>query len=74
MKIRKEKLDEMFVHYIDRKKYNQRCIPGTQDSLYSAGECAECEKWLKFFGVDISYETIQPMIDGRTEIRMRLEV
>jgi hypothetical protein len=72
MEISREQLEKMFKHYVERKRYNQSCIPRSYEDTYSYGECAECENWLKLFGVDVSYEIVQPMIDGRTEICMRL--
>ena len=71
----REKLEEMFAHYIERKRYNQSVPSDSQDGLWSAGVCAEAKKWLEYFGVDLSYERIQPMIDGKVPVRMvmRLE-
>lgn len=69
--ITEKKLEKMFEHYIARKKYNQESSSGSQDSLWSAGECEEAEKWLKCFGADLSYETIQPMISGKAEVQMK---
>lgn len=60
-------LNVMFEHYIKRKMYNQSVTPGTQDDLYSAGECREAERWLALFGVDTSYERVQKLIKERRE-------
>lgn len=61
-------LENMFRHYIERKRYNYSCKPGTQDDLYSSGETAEAEKWLRLFGVNLSYERIQDMVCGKRKI------
>lgn len=70
MEISKEKIQEMFGYYIKRKQYNQAgCIPGSHDDTFSAGELHEAEKWLRLFGVDLSYERIQPMVEEKREIQ-----
>lgn len=69
MEIYKEKIQEMFEHYIERKRYNQTgCLPGSHDDTFSAGELHEAEKWLKLFNVDLSHERIQPMVEGEREV------
>lgn len=60
--VTRKKLEEMFAHYIDRKRCNQAHPSDSQDGLWSAGECNEAAKWLSMFGVDLSYETVQPMM------------
>ena len=73
--VSRKKLEEMFARYIERKRYNQSVRSDSQDGLWSAGECAEAKKWLELFGVDLSYERIQSMIEGKVPVRMvmRLE-
>jgi len=69
MEIKRADVERMFKHYIERKRYNQSKDSCSQDGLYSAGECSEAEKWLKLCGVDLSYERIQEMVEGKREIR-----
>lgn len=69
LSVKKEALEEMFCHYIDRKRYNQENNSDSQNGLYSAGECAEAEKWLEMFGVDLGYSRIQWMVDGKIPVR-----
>ena len=73
MFISKDNLEKMFQRYIERKRYNQSVRSDSQDGIYSAGECNEAEKWLRLFGVDLSYETIQPMVEGKTPIQMKIK-
>lgn len=69
----REFLEERFAHYIERKRYNQNCRSDSQDGLWSAGECSEAEAWLNFFGVDTSYEIVQPMVDKATPVELRFK-
>lgn len=64
--IKGEELEKMFQHYISRKKYKQES--GGQDTIWSAGECSEAEKWLSLFGIDLSYFRIQDMVDGKAKV------
>lgn len=58
-----EKLDEMFEHYIETKCKVINSSHGSQSEMWFSGECEEAERWLKLFGVDVSYEVVQPLID-----------
>lgn len=60
--ISKKKIEEMFQHYIERKKYKQQATG--DDTIWAAGECEEAEKWLSLFGVDLDYFRIQDMVNG----------
>ena len=62
-------LAAMFEHYIVLTMYNQRCRSDSQDGLYSAGELRECERWLKLFGMDTSYEHIQKIIQDKEKTK-----
>lgn len=67
MKISREKIEEMFQHYIERRKYRSKSTG--DDAMWSSGECSEAEKWLSLFGVDLDYCRIQEMINGKAEIK-----
>lgn len=69
MDISREFVESMFERYIDRIRYNQKCTPSSQDGFWSAGEISEAERWLRNLGVDLSYARIQPMAEGKTEVR-----
>lgn len=71
--VTRKKLEEMFAHYIDRKRCNQAHPSDSQDGLWSAGECNEAAKWLSMFGVNLSYETVQPMIEGKSPVKMKMK-
>ena len=62
-------VQEMFEHYIYRKRDNQMHPSDSQESLWAAGECQEAEKWLEQFGVNLDYDRIQPMVDGKTPVK-----
>lgn len=62
-------VETMFKHYIERKKYNQDCAPGSEGEIWSGGEISEAEKWLKQLGIDLSYVRIQPMVNGNAPIK-----
>lgn len=66
--ISKEQLQKMFEHYIDRMRYKQNSTGS--DTIWTAGECEEAKRWLRLFGVKLSYERIQPMIDGTKEVKV----
>lgn len=70
LEISTEKLQKMFEHYIERKRYNQNHNSCSQDAIWSGGECEEAKRWLTLFGVDLSYERIQSMIDGKQEVKV----
>ena len=61
--ITQEKLDEMFEHYI-RVRINAAQSSGYNEG-YCYGEADECKKWLEIFGVDVSYERVEPIIEER---------
>lgn len=61
-------LQAIFEHYIERRIYVNNSIG--YDKIWASGECKECERWLTLFGIDLSYERIQPMIDGKKEIKV----
>ena len=73
--VTRKNLEELFAHYIERKRYNQANSSDPQNGLWSAGECDEARKWLSMFGVDLSDETVQPMVEGKasTELKMKKE-
>ena len=63
-----KKLDEMFNHYIEircKRAYFGNLSHGGQDEMWYCGEVEECERWLKMFGVDLSYDVVQPLVDER---------
>ena len=63
-----EKLDEMFEHYIEircKRAHFGYMSHGGQDEMWYCGEVEECERWLKLFGVDMSYGRVQPLVDKR---------
>lgn len=68
MDISRSFVETMFAHYVERVRRNQKCAPSSQDGIWSAGEISEAGKWLKHLGVDLSYERIQPMVEGKTQV------
>ena len=67
-----EKLNEMFDHYIDLKVTERRetcysCNGGwiSGNGVWISGACKEAERWLRLFGVDVSYSRIEPLIEDR---------
>ena len=65
-----DKLQKMFERYIASMRRKQNEAPGTYDDAWFSGVCEEMEVWLSCFGVDVSYSRIQPMVDGKSEIKM----
>ena len=65
--LREDLLLKQFSHYIDRKRYNISHPSDSQDGLYTAGECAEAEKWLSLCGVNLDYERIMDLVNYRRE-------
>lgn len=61
----REFIEEQFRKYIERRRYIQFSRYSSADDLWYPGEIAEAEAWLKHFGVDISYERIQPIVEGK---------
>lgn len=59
------KLDEMVEHYIDLKVKERREKYGTYNEAWINGEIEECKKWLKLFGVEFDYFTMEEMIKER---------
>ena len=55
-----EQLQQMFEHFIKRKRYSLNSTG--LDYAWSTGECSEAEKWLKLFDVYPEYERIQAMV------------
>lgn len=66
--ITEEQLQEIFENYIFRRRYANKSTG--YDGMWTCGEVKECEKWLKLFNIDLSYERIQPMIYGTKEIKV----
>ncbi|MCI7148912.1 hypothetical protein MSA92_03665 [bacterium] len=62
-------IEKMFEDYIHRLRYNHSVASDSQDGIYSAGEIAVMEKWLKHFGVDLNYFRIQAMLEGKEKIQ-----
>lgn len=63
-----KKLDEMFNHYIEilcKRAYFGNLSHRGQDEMWYCGEVEECERWLKMFGVDLSYSVVQPLVDKK---------
>ena len=59
--ISEEKLEEMFEHYIERRC---KAIDASgYDEMWICGEADECKRWLELFGVDVSYNRVQPLVD-----------
>lgn len=69
MYLSKEKVTEMFTHYIEQVRCNQQHRSDSQSGLMTFGSIREAEKWLALFGIDTSYERIQPMVEGKAELR-----
>lgn len=65
--LREDLLFRQFSHYIDRKRYNLQQPSNSQDGLYTAGECAEAEKWLALYGVNLEYSRIMDLANYRRE-------
>ena len=74
MFISKDNLEKMFQRYIERKRYNQSVRSDSQDGIYSAGECNEAEKWLKLFGIDLSYEKSSQWLKEKPPSRWRSKI
>lgn len=60
-----EKLNEMFDRYIDLKVTERREACGSYNEAWISGECKEAERWLKLFGVDVSYSRVEPLIEEK---------
>lgn len=60
-----EKLNEMFDRYIDLKVTERMEACGSYNEAWISGECKEAERWLKLFGVDVSYSRVEPLIKER---------
>lgn len=58
-----EKLDEMFNHYLELRWKVINSSHGSQSEMWFCGECEEAERWLKMFGVDVSYEVVRSLLD-----------
>ena len=64
-----EKLQKMFERYVWRMRQRQHETSGSYNEAWVSGECEEAERWLECFGVDTSYERIQPMIEGESDTK-----
>lgn len=62
-------IDEMFEHYIEKKRAGRREPQGSYNEAWVAGEAQEAELWLGKFGVDTSFETVNPMIEDTKEVK-----
>lgn len=60
-----EKLNEMFDHYVDLKVTARREACGSYNEAWISGECDEARKWLELFGVDVSYNRVEPLIEEK---------
>lgn len=63
------KLDAMVEHYIDLKVNERKEMHGAYNEAWICGSIEECEKWLKLFGVEFDYFTMEEMIKERIEER-----
>lgn len=63
MEISEKKLDEMFERYINKRVEAARSSGYNEGYCY--GEADECRKWLEMFGVDMSYERVEPIIEAK---------
>ena len=65
--LREDLLLKQFSHYIDRKRYNINHPSDSQDGLYTAGECAEAEKWMSLYGINLDYARVMDLVNYRRE-------
>ena len=63
--ITEEKLNEMFDHYIDLEAKERQESHGSYNEAWISGECEEAQRWLKMFGVDVSYDRVKPLVEER---------
>ena len=38
---------------------------GSYNEAWIYGECEEAQRWLKMFGVDVSYDRVKPLVEER---------
>ena len=62
-------INEMFEHYIEKKRASRREPQGSYNEAWVAGEAHEAELWLGKYGVDTSFDTINPMIEGKRAVK-----